>query len=206
MTLSRSLVPFVAALFGVAPLLNGASQAATTPTQKCIVAKLKAASKRTTAKLACHTKAVTKGVAVSSDCLEKADLAFLAAFAKAEKKVACSGIASELELESDSCVDAVINTVPTPTATVTPIVPTATATQNIGATPAPTSTPNPGDAPFGAKCNGDADCASNICRPIGKKPANGGNNKRCVQPCTTNDDCPAGASCQGVSPRLCIPG
>jgi hypothetical protein len=53
----------------------------------CDAAKTKAAGKKAAAKLACHAKAVTKGLGTDSTCLAKTEVKFSSLAAKAETKV-----------------------------------------------------------------------------------------------------------------------
>ena len=60
-----------------------------TPAQKCTGAKMKAAAKKVTAKLACYAKAASKTLPVDDACLGKAGTTFTTAFSKAESKGGC---------------------------------------------------------------------------------------------------------------------
>ena len=78
-----------------------------TPAQKCSGSKIKATSKKASAKLKCHEKAILKGVAVDPECLAKAEDKFTDAFAKAEAKGGCltTGDTGSIEALVDSFVD-----------------------------------------------------------------------------------------------------
>jgi hypothetical protein len=69
----------------VAAIVNGRPTdglATATLDQKCVIAKLKAAGKRTAAKLVSHQKAIAKGLAVDPACVLKADVGFVKASPK----------------------------------------------------------------------------------------------------------------------------
>lgn len=113
-------------LLALAPVVSAAG---TPPAVKCQVAKVKAAGAKATAKLACHAKAIGKGVAVDSECLAKAEARFLAAFAKAEAPGACptSGDATAVEALVDGFVGDVLGAVgPSTTTTITTTTSTTT--------------------------------------------------------------------------------
>jgi hypothetical protein len=97
------LIAFVAVAASVA-------QAGPTPAQKCSASKIKATSKKAAAKLKCHEKAITKGVAVDPACLTKAEDKFTDAFAKAEAKSGCAttGDTNAIEALVDTFVDAAV--------------------------------------------------------------------------------------------------
>lgn len=83
---------------------------AETAGEKCAIAKLKAAAKKASAKVACHTKAIKNGDLVDSDCLMTAEEKFNAAFAKAQDKGGClfSGDTSIVEGYVDDFVSQVV--------------------------------------------------------------------------------------------------
>lgn len=60
---------------------------AATSEQKCTIAKLKAAGKRTSAKLVCHQKALAVNSSADPACLRKAETAFLKTIEQTEKKL-----------------------------------------------------------------------------------------------------------------------
>src|SRR5262245_13270153 len=80
----------LAVVLGGVVLWAGVASAVTTPGQKCSQSKRKAAGKKTSAKLTCHAKAITKGIAVDSTCLAKAEVKFSNSIAKAEAKGGCA--------------------------------------------------------------------------------------------------------------------
>src|SRR5262245_40805805 len=97
-TLTRSLVGALTFLAVVA----GPAAPATTPAQKCAAAKQKTAGKKVAGKMACHSKAKAKSVAVDPNCLTKAEAKFNSAMTKAGN--ACPGAASPIETLADNCV------------------------------------------------------------------------------------------------------
>ena len=78
-----------------------------TPAQKCSGSKIKATSKKASAKLKCHEKAILKGLAVDPECLAKAEDKFTDAFAKAEDKGGCltTGDTGSMEALVDTFVE-----------------------------------------------------------------------------------------------------
>ncbi len=92
------------------------AQAASTPAQKCAVAKLKAATRKADAELKCHKKALAAGRAVDAACLEKAQAKFAQAFANAEAKGGCKseGDAAEVQESEEAFVDDVVTTLGPP--------------------------------------------------------------------------------------------
>ena len=62
------------------------THAGPTPEQKCAVKKLTAVAKKLSGKLACHAKALKKGVGTDDACLTKAEEKFSSAFDAAEAK------------------------------------------------------------------------------------------------------------------------
>jgi hypothetical protein len=77
--------------------------AAVSPAQRCVMAKLKAASKKTAAELGCYRSARKKGHPVDFGCLDKAVRKFTTAFAKAEAQGGCPP-GGNLEQDVDACV------------------------------------------------------------------------------------------------------
>jgi uncharacterized membrane protein len=92
------------------------AQAASTPAQKCAVAKLKAATLKVNGELKCQKKALAAGGAVDTACLAKAQAKFAAAFAKAEAKGSCKneGDAAEVQDSAELFVDDVVTTLGPP--------------------------------------------------------------------------------------------
>lgn len=101
------VVTMTVALFGTSRPLAGATA---TPTQKCAVAKSKAAAKKLTAKLKCVQKATLLG-APSPDplCIATAEAKYMTAIEKAEAKGGCAvvGDADRIEETVDECVGAI---------------------------------------------------------------------------------------------------
>ena len=92
------------------------AQAASTPAQKCAVAKLKAATHKAAVELKCHKKALATGRAVDPACLEKAQTKFAQAFANAEAKGGCKSEddAAAVQESVEAFVDDVVTTVGPP--------------------------------------------------------------------------------------------
>lgn len=92
------------------------AQAASTPAQKCAVAKLKAATRKADVELKCQKKALAAGSAVDAACLEKAQAKFAQAFADAEAKGGCKseGDAPEVQESVEAFVDDVVTTLGPP--------------------------------------------------------------------------------------------
>src|SRR5690349_15277420 len=80
------------------------------PADKCAAAKLKAASKKTTAKLKCQQKAIAKSRTVNPGCLSRAEARFATDFAKAEVKGGCAttGDADRIEATVDAFVSVLV--------------------------------------------------------------------------------------------------
>ena len=110
--------------------------------QKCAASKLTGTGKKADAKLKCHSKAITKAVAVDPECLTKAEDKFVQAFGKAEAKGGCTttGDAPTLEERVDQFVAAVLVGVPSTTTTTSPI---ATTTSTSTSSTSTTSTSHP---------------------------------------------------------------
>jgi hypothetical protein len=86
--------------------------------RRCAAVKLKAAGKKTSTKLACHARAVTKVAVVDPICLGKAEAKFTSAFAGADARYACAteGDADAIETgHVDALVDDVVAGVPATT-------------------------------------------------------------------------------------------
>ena len=104
----RMRVALVLALVAVvsAPL----ARAASSPEQKCALAKLKAATKKANAELKCQKKALATGQSVDPACLAKAQAKFAQAFANAEAKGGCKaeGDAPQVQDTVELFVDDVV--------------------------------------------------------------------------------------------------
>jgi plastocyanin len=72
-----------------------------TPAQKCTGAKMKAAAKKVSAKLACYAKAASKNLPVDDACLGKAETTFTTAFSKAESKGGCVTVGDASAVETN---------------------------------------------------------------------------------------------------------
>src|SRR5262245_42748504 len=118
------------AAFGIVSLVGTSPTvvlAAVPGAQKCAAAKLKAAGKKAYGKIKCHQKAITKSVAVDSECLTKAETKFLADIVKADAAGTCSGTAADLEDQVDAFVAALVaNIQAVPTTTMPPTTSTTT--------------------------------------------------------------------------------
>ena len=101
------MLKLLALSFAACILAAPVAFAASTPAQKCSGSKIKATSKKASAKLKCHEKAILKGVAVDPECLAKAEEKFTDAFAKAQAKGGCltTGDTGSIEALVDSFVD-----------------------------------------------------------------------------------------------------
>ena len=95
------------ALVALVTVAASVAQAGPTPAQKCSASKIKATSKKASAKLKCHEKAILKGVSVDPLCLTKAEEKFTDAFAKAQEKGECvtTGDTASVEALVDDFVD-----------------------------------------------------------------------------------------------------
>jgi hypothetical protein len=72
---------------------------------KCVASKWKATATKVKVKLGCHAKAEAKSRSVDSACLAKAELKFVASFAKADAKGSCTGDAAAIETDVDASLD-----------------------------------------------------------------------------------------------------
>jgi plastocyanin len=119
----------------------------TKPGGKCAASKANASAKYASAELLCQATAVTKGVGVDAECIEKAEAAFDKAFAKAEQKGGCAttGDVDALDQTADEFADDVIarlistSTTTTPTTTL-PTTTVITTTSTTNSLPGTTST------------------------------------------------------------------
>lgn len=104
----------VIGLSWMAVLAAGVASGGKDPVLACAEAKLKAAGKKTAAKLSCQSKAVAKGVPVDTLCLQKAETKFNDAFTKAESKGGCAltGDAASVEGSIDAFVGDVVAALP----------------------------------------------------------------------------------------------
>lgn len=180
-------VAFVVALAAGVP---GPASAKPSPAQKCAVAKLKAAAKKLSAKLACHQTALLHGGAPSATCLAHATSAFTLAFARAEAKGGCAvtGDAASVEAEIDAMVTSLVGDFP--------VVPTTTSTTTTSSTTTTTLPPCSGE---GTSCGS---CSNGVCVRICP-----GTTLACVdasvgtlQACTDDTVCTAGRYCIAVGP------
>jgi len=90
--------------------------------QRCAAAKLRAASRKASGKLACYRQAAARGVPVDPACLARPEQKFAAAFAAAERRPGCltPGDAVMIEATVDAFVTTLASDLPgTTTTTVT---------------------------------------------------------------------------------------
>jgi hypothetical protein len=91
-------------------LTTWTAAAAPSLAQRCFAAKMKAAGKKISAKMACVATATRLGAVVDADCLTRAEAKFAAAYAKAG--AACWGVPSVIEARVDVCVATLAADVP----------------------------------------------------------------------------------------------
>src|SRR4029450_8317673 len=144
------------AAFGIAGLVGTSPTvvlAAVPGAQKCAAAKLKAAGKKAYGKIKCHQKAISKTVAVDSECLTKAETKFQADILKADAAGTCSGTAAGLEDQVDALLRALVASIQAgPTTTMPPTTSTTTtsttSTSSTTVAPGPVGCCNLGGPPF----------------------------------------------------------
>lgn len=94
-----------------------------TTANRCASFKFKAAGRKAKAKLACHAKAIARGLTVDPTCLIKAEARFTGDFVKAETRPPCltTGDAANIENAVDDLVADLVAAIPTgiPTTTTT---------------------------------------------------------------------------------------
>ena len=102
-------ITIVSALFSLVVFHASIAAAGPDPVDKCVAAKITASGKRFAAISKCRAKAVLAGAAVDSGCLDKAESKFLAAFAKAELRGACTvtGDAAVIDDAVGGCADTI---------------------------------------------------------------------------------------------------
>lgn len=180
------------ALVGLAVLLVGAPSGATPDARLCAIRKLKAASRKSAAKVICYQKAITAGAPVDPACLAKADEKFAAAFARAEARGGCltTDDAASVETTVDACVANLVGALPASTTTTV----SATSTSSTLST----TTTFPPCGALGNNCDGACPDGSfaGICA------AHAGGGVVCVgrlacapSSCTSDADCGGGMRC-----------
>jgi hypothetical protein len=93
-------------------LTADAARSAVPPVFRCTAAKVNAAGKSAAGHMACHAKAIGRGVAVDEGCLAKAGAKFAAAYAKAEATGGCTvGNADATATLVDTCVASVVDAI-----------------------------------------------------------------------------------------------
>jgi len=119
--------------------------------QRCAAAKLRAASRKASAKLACYRQAALRGVAVDPSCFARPEAKFAAAFASAERRGGCltPGDAMTVEATIDAFVQGLASDLP---GTTTTTVTTTTSSSNTTAG---------GSCSFGNGCTGS--CPGGFC-------------------------------------------
>ena len=104
----------VLALAGVALLCGVSVPAGAQPTKdslKCASSKLNAFGKDVAGRLKCYSKAVGKGVAVDTACLDKAEAGDRTSFQKAEEKGGCATDANFFDVNHDTIPDGMIDSI-----------------------------------------------------------------------------------------------
>jgi hypothetical protein len=171
--------------------------------EKCAVAKLKAAGRKTNAKVACYAKALAKGAAADPICLSKAESKYATAFQKAESQGGCvtPGDAAAVEVMVDSCVTGLVTALPATTSTST--TSTTSTTTTILHFFAPCLDPGGGGP---STCNGictgsdvcqpsfevqSSDPFACLCYPFDVTPCTGSAYPTCGGACTGDEVCQA---------------
>jgi len=110
----RMRVAVVLALVAVASA--PVARAASSPEQKCAIAKIKAATRKAEAELRCQKKALAKGESADPACVAKAQEKFAQSFAKAEARGGCKneGDAPQVQDTVELFVDDVVTTLGPP--------------------------------------------------------------------------------------------
>jgi hypothetical protein len=118
--------------------------------QRCAAAKIRAASRKASGKLACYRQAALRGVPVEPSCLTRPEQKFAAAFAAAERRPGCltPGDAAMIEATVDAFVTTLASDLP---GTTTTTVTTTTSSTNSTA----------GTCSFGNGCTGT--CPGGFC-------------------------------------------
>jgi hypothetical protein len=86
----------------------GTASAVTDPGARCAAAKIKAAARKSNAKLRCVASATTRGVPIDQACFDKAEAKFTSAWSRIEAKGPCRTVQDENDIEFR--VDAFVNT------------------------------------------------------------------------------------------------
>lgn len=116
-------------------LVASLASAARTPGQRCALAKLKAAARRTDAELRCAEKALAAGGTIDAGCMAGSGKAFDAAFRKAEAKGGCAPTADAAIVAA--LVDGYVNDL---TAALPPVPSTSTTTSSVTTTTSTSTT------------------------------------------------------------------
>jgi hypothetical protein len=157
-------------------MLAGAVDAKGHPTkgEQCAAAKLKAATKKTVAKLACYQRAVAKDAAVSRDCLSAATAKFNAAFGKAETRGGCATAGDQAAVEKmvDDYVAVLVDALPSvPTTSTTTSTTSSTSISTTSTTTSTTSTTLACGDTLTPACNANGSCpVGHFCIGAGPTP------------------------------------
>lgn len=165
------LVAMVAGAF----LLSDVAQA---DGPRCAAAKLRAAAKKASSKIACHRRAVLTGTAPDSSCLARAEEKFVRAFAAAEARGGCltAGDAGDIEAAVDQFIADLLAQLPVTTTSST-------------STTSSSSTPPTISCGSGGMCSGGMSCGSmgEICQVVPSCVCGGG--VFCICSATTFTTC-----------------
>jgi len=204
---------------------------AATATEKCQAAKVKAAGKKIFEKANCQEKALKKSIAIDQACLQRAEEKFTKAIAKADSIGTCSGTASGIEADVDTCVADLLDDILPPATTTTTTSSTTTTTEGqevsrccafsepqgfctwVGSTACTQNAGTPG-AP-GSVCNpGNGECVPEIQGPGNCCTITDGITSQCfagpainVSLCTVLAGTSTGTLSTGVCPGVgaCVP-
>jgi len=145
-------------------MLTGVVGAKGHPTkgEQCAAGKLKAATKKTAARLACYQRTVAKGTEVSAACLSAATAKFNAAFGKAETRGGCATTGDQAAVEKmvDDYVAELVDALPS-------VPTTSTTTSTTSSTSIPTTTTSTSTTSTTLLCGGTLTPACNGSCPVG---------------------------------------
>jgi len=200
------------------------SELYTSGEDKCAGSKIKAAGKKASGILGCHSKAATKNTPIDAACTGKVEGKFTSAFGKAEAKGGCNttGDAAAIEAKVDAFVVDVANELTPPPTTTTTLPSTPVCGDGV------VSGTEQCDPPCGSGCSGGSICNSTCqcevaaaCACGAPTPtsltfltvAPGGTPSGSIAPakcvggsspgtdCVTDGDCPGGGTCRGALQR-----
>ena len=169
-------------------LLSGAARA---DAPHCAAAKLRAAAKKASTKIACHRKALLTGTPVDDDCLARAEERFLRAFAAAEARGDCvtEMDAGDVEAAVDQFVADLLARLPASTTT-------STSTTTSSSTSPTLSCGGGASCAVGASCSD----AGEICQAVPFCVCGG--QVACVCSATTFTTCTMPTNCSTTSTSL----